>query len=128
MRNWLPWIGVGSAVLLVLVFAGKKTGTHGVSIVDGKLELSDWTAWMWWAPETIAEARTYGAVSGEQIATYMFSQIFPERIWPPVPGDPITETWRQIALDIQKLVPTLEAEEAEQRQLDGKVVPLRGGA
>lgn len=125
VRKPPAWVGISAGILLLIILKSgqRPSGVHGLAIVDKKIVLIDWQAWMKWAPKAVADARLDGAETGEQIASSLFRRLFPDRQWPPLASDPIVETWRKITFDIQNLVPALEEEE---REFDDKVIPIRG--
>jgi hypothetical protein len=117
--KWLPWVGFGAVVLLVLSSSRKSATVHGISITDDSIILADWTAWMVWGPSAVEDAFHDGAQGGDQVLAHLMRRSFPHRQWPPQPDDPIAESWRKMVHGLDRALRQPDEEEFD------NVIPLR---
>lgn len=96
MRKWLPWLGLGTIVLLVWSSSSKAETSRGITLTDTEIKLSNWSEWMAWGPGAVAAAFHDGAQTGDQVLAHVMRRLFPTHQWPPAPDDPIVESWREM--------------------------------
>jgi hypothetical protein len=75
--------------------AALAAGPSGVEVIDGKLEVTDWGAWLTWVPGAIADAIAGGARYASAVMVEVMRRALPEYAWPPHEGDSRYPSWRE---------------------------------
>lgn len=68
----------------------------GIEIVDGRMTVTDWGAWMAWAPDAIAAAVADGALGATGVMIAIMRKALPKHAWPPHEEDLRYPAWRMM--------------------------------
>lgn len=103
-RKRLLILGAGAGIAAVVVAltassandapGASESSATGLDIVDGRLVVRSWDAWMAFAPEAL-EATLAETDDVDEIVANLFRRAFPMRAWPPEDGE-LAEQWRRI--------------------------------